>query len=107
MATVKFTKNFAGKKKDETFTCDGQLASTLVNVDKVAVLVKEDPIEVLNSDDIQNKLTEANDLILEKDNTIKTLADENTVLKQKLDELTKEPKPEVTEATKKATKKED
>lgn len=36
MKEVKFTKDFATKKKGETFKCDSMLASQLVNIDKVA-----------------------------------------------------------------------
>lgn len=35
-STVVFTEDFATKKKNEEWTCDSQLASQLVNVDKVA-----------------------------------------------------------------------
>lgn len=36
MKTVVFTKDFANKSKGDEFTCDGMLASKLVNSDKVA-----------------------------------------------------------------------
>jgi len=36
MKEVKFTKDFANKKKGDTFKCDSMLASQLVNNDKVA-----------------------------------------------------------------------
>ena len=34
--TVIFNKEFANRKVGESFTCDSQLASQLVNIDKVA-----------------------------------------------------------------------
>lgn len=43
MRTVIFTEDFATKKKGESLTCDGQLASTLVHVDKVAKYADEKP----------------------------------------------------------------
>jgi hypothetical protein len=43
MRTVIFTEDFATKKKGESLTCDGQLASTLVNHDKVAKYADEKP----------------------------------------------------------------
>lgn len=43
MREVKFTKDFANKKKGEVFKCDGQLASHLVRVDKVAEFTKSKP----------------------------------------------------------------
>ena len=36
MKSVVFTEDFATKKKGEVFKCDSQLASQLVNIDKVA-----------------------------------------------------------------------
>jgi hypothetical protein len=42
MREVKFTKDFADKKKGDVFKCDGQLASHLVRVDKVAEFTKAD-----------------------------------------------------------------
>lgn len=36
MVKVVFTKDFANKKKGDSFECDGMLASQLINVDKVA-----------------------------------------------------------------------
>lgn len=36
MLEVEFTKDFATKKVGDKFMCDSQLASQLVNVDKVA-----------------------------------------------------------------------
>jgi hypothetical protein len=36
MKEVIFTVDFATKKKGESFLCDSMLASTLVNIDKVA-----------------------------------------------------------------------
>lgn len=36
MKTVIFTKDFATKKKGDELACDGQLASSLVRVQKVA-----------------------------------------------------------------------
>ena len=43
MRTVIFTEDFATKKKGESLTCDGQLASTLVHIDKVAKYADEKP----------------------------------------------------------------
>lgn len=39
MRTVEFTKDFATKKKGDSFTCDGMLASRLVRKDKVAKFI--------------------------------------------------------------------
>lgn len=36
MREIEFTKDFANKNKGEKMKCDGQLASQLVRVDKVA-----------------------------------------------------------------------
>lgn len=41
MRTIKFNKDFATKKKGDVLECDGQLASQLVHIDKVAKYVKE------------------------------------------------------------------
>ena len=41
MKEIIFTADFATKKKGETWLCDSQLASHLVNVDKVAEYVSE------------------------------------------------------------------
>jgi hypothetical protein len=41
MKIVVFTKDFATKKKGEEFKCSDQLASDLINVEKVAELKKE------------------------------------------------------------------
>lgn len=38
---VIFTEDFAIKKKGDVFNCDSQLASHLVNIDKVAEYYKE------------------------------------------------------------------
>ena len=40
MLEVEFIKEFADKKIGDIFKCDGQLASHLINVDKVAKLYK-------------------------------------------------------------------
>lgn len=40
MVKIKFTKDFATKKKGDFLECDSQLASTLIKVDKVAKLVR-------------------------------------------------------------------
>jgi hypothetical protein len=40
MANVKFTKDFADKKKGEVWECDDMLASHLIRVDEVAELVE-------------------------------------------------------------------
>lgn len=36
MVEIEFTKDFATKKKGDVFKCDSQLASQLINIDKVA-----------------------------------------------------------------------
>ena len=36
MVEIKFTKDFATKKKGDVWSCDSMLASRLINVDKVA-----------------------------------------------------------------------
>lgn len=42
MANIEFTKDFATKKKGDTWdNCPNLLASRLINIDKVAKLVKE------------------------------------------------------------------
>lgn len=41
MKTVKFIKDFATKKVGDVWECDSQLASHLVNVDKVAEYLTE------------------------------------------------------------------
>lgn len=41
MREVEFTKAFANRKKGDKFTCDSQLASQLVRVDKVAKFTKK------------------------------------------------------------------
>lgn len=45
MKTVVFTEDFATKKKGEAFQCDSQLASQLVNIDKVAKYKTEEKKE--------------------------------------------------------------
>lgn len=42
MVTIKFIKEFAGKKKGDILKCDGMLASQLVRIDKVAKYEKSD-----------------------------------------------------------------
>lgn len=37
MKKVEFIKDFANKKKGDTFECDSMLANQLVNSDKVAI----------------------------------------------------------------------
>lgn len=39
---IEFTKDFANRKKGETWSCDGMLASQLVRVDKVAKFKEEE-----------------------------------------------------------------
>jgi len=41
MRKVEFIKDFATKKKGDVWECDSQLASHLVNIDKVAKYIKE------------------------------------------------------------------
>lgn len=43
MREIEFLKDFATKKKGDTWKCDGLLASQLVRVDKVAKYVEEKP----------------------------------------------------------------
>lgn len=45
MKKVEFTKDFATKKAGDVFTCDGQLASQLVNSDKVAKYVTKKAVK--------------------------------------------------------------
>lgn len=42
--TVKFIEDYATKSKGEIFACDGQIASHLVNVAKVAEYVSEETV---------------------------------------------------------------
>ena len=42
---VIFIKDFANKKKDDTFECDSQSASHLVNIDKVAKYVEKKTVK--------------------------------------------------------------
>jgi len=45
MRKVEFIKDFATKKKGDVWECDSQLASQLVNVDKVAKYLEIKPIK--------------------------------------------------------------
>ena len=45
MKTVVFTVDFATKKKGEVWKCDSQLASQLVNIDKVAKYYTEETVK--------------------------------------------------------------
>jgi hypothetical protein len=45
MRKVEFIKDFATKKKGDVCECDSQLASQLVNVDKVAKYLEIKPIK--------------------------------------------------------------
>ena len=62
MVKVQFTKDFASKKKGDFFECDSQLASHLVNVDKVAVMADEQEI-AKSYNAIQVELREAKEQI--------------------------------------------
>lgn len=46
MVKVKFTTDFAIKRVGDVIVCDSQMASCLVNIDKVAVYTDEDVTQV-------------------------------------------------------------
>lgn len=45
MVKVEFTKDYATRKKGETWECDSMLASKLVRIFKVAKFWKEKPLK--------------------------------------------------------------